>query len=173
MATTQTPAARPARQPDERKRTDIAFLLAQLGGYAAERFGERAAALDFTRPQAGLLRLIGREPGQSQQAVARRLGTPPSRLVALVDGLEQRGLIERRRNPGDRRNYALHLTAAGEQAMAALSQAAADHEEAISAPFTPAERAQLSKLLGKLAAAHGLVPGIHPGYRNLSANESR
>ena len=46
-----------------RKRTDIAFLLAQLGAYAAERFGERAAALDFTRPQAGLLRLIGREPG--------------------------------------------------------------------------------------------------------------
>ena len=156
-----------------RKRTDIAFLVAQLGAYAAERFGERAAALDFTRPQAGLLRLISREPGQSQQAVARRLGTPPSRLVALVDGLEQRGLIERRRNPGDRRNYALHPTAAGEQAMAALSQASLEHEQAISAPLTEAERAQLSKLLGKLAAAHGLVPGIHPGYRNLSEKESR
>jgi len=167
-------------QPEEtqleetgRKRTNIAFLVAQLGAYAAERFGERAAALDFTRPQAGLLRLISREPGQSQQAVARRLGTPPSRLVALVDGLEQRGLIERRRNPGDRRNYALHLTAAGEQAMAALSQATLEHEQAISAPLTQAERAQLSKLLGKLAAAHGLVPGIHPGYRNLSEKESR
>jgi len=34
-----------------RKRTNIAFLVAQLGAYAAERFGERAAALDFTRPQ--------------------------------------------------------------------------------------------------------------------------
>lgn len=156
-----------------RKRTDIAFLVAQLGAYAAERFGERAAALDFTRPQAGLLRLISREPGQSQQAVARRLGTPPSRLVALVDGLEQRGLIERRRNPGDRRNYALHLTAAGEQAMAALSQASLEHEQAISASLTEAERAQLSKLLSKLAAAHGLVPGVHPGYRSLSEKESR
>ena len=159
--------------PAGRKRTDIAFLVAQLGAYAAERFGERAAALDFTRPQAGLLRLISREPGLSQQAVARRLGTPPSRLVALVDGLEQRGLIERRRNPGDRRNYALHLTAAGEQAMAALSQVTLEHEQAITAPLTQAERAQLSKLLGKLAAAHGLVPGIHPGYRNLSEKESR
>jgi DNA-binding MarR family transcriptional regulator len=154
-----------------RERTGIAFLLAQLGSYAAERFGEQASALDFTRPQAGLLRLISREPGQSQQAVARRLGTPPSRLVALVDGLEQRGLIERRRNPGDRRNYALHLTTAGEQAMAALSQVALDHEEAISAPLTQAERAQLSKLLAKLADAHGLVPGVHPGYRNLAAAE--
>jgi DNA-binding MarR family transcriptional regulator len=195
VATTQTPAARPPgeepqaqpepAQPESaepgpagagltgRKRTDIAFLVAQLGAYAAERFGERAAALDFTRPQAGLLRLISRQPGLSQQAVARRLGTPPSRLVALVDGLEQRGLIERRRNPGDRRNYALHLTAAGERAMAALSQATLEHEQAISAPLTQAERAQLSKLLGKLAAAHGLVPGIHPGYRNLSDKESR
>ncbi len=106
-------------------------------------------------------------PGWSQQAVAHLLGTPPSPLVALVDGLEQRGLIERRRNPGDRRNYALHLTAAGEQAMTDLSQASLEHEQAISAPLTEAERAQLSKLLGKLAAAHGLVPGIHPGYRNL------
>ena len=198
VATTQTPGARSAEekaqvkqdQPEqdqpgqarsgqarsgqaERKRTDIAFLVAQLGAYAAERFGERAAALDFTRPQAGLLRLISREPGQSQQAVARRLGTPPSRLVALVDGLEQRGLIERRRNPGDRRNYALHLTAAGEQAMTDLSQVSLEHEQAIAAPLTPAERAQLSKLLGKLASAHGLVPGIHPGYRNLSEKESR
>ena len=166
VATTQTPASRPAR-----KQTDVAFLLAQLGAYAAERFGERVAALDFTRPQAGLLRLISREPGMSQQAVARRLGTPPSRLVALVDGLEQGGLIERRRNPGDRRNYALHLTAAGEQAMATLSQAAFEHEEAIGAPLTQAERAQLSKLLAKLSAAHGLVPGVHPGYRSLAATD--
>jgi DNA-binding MarR family transcriptional regulator len=168
VATTETPAGRKPG-PAGRKRTDIAFLLAQLGAYAAERFGERAAALDFTRPQAGLLRLISREPGLSQQAVARRLGTPPSRLVALVDGLEQRGLIERRRNPGDRRNYALHPTAAGEQAMAALGRASLEHEQAITAPLTPAERAQLSKLLGKLASAHGLVPGVHPGYRHLSA----
>ena len=93
--------------------------------------------LDFTRPQAGLLRLISREPGQSQQAVARRLGTPPFRLVALVDDLEQRGLIERRRNPGDRRNYALHLTATGEQAMTDLSQVSLEHEQAISRAARP------------------------------------
>ena len=169
----QPEQARSQSQEAGRKRTDVAFLLAQLGAYAAERFGERAAALDFTRPQAGLLRLISREPGQSQQAVARRLGTPPSRLVALVDGLEERGLIERRRNPGDRRNYALHLTAAGERAMADLSQAAMEHEHAVAAPLTQAERAQLSALLAKLAAAHGLVPGVHPGYRDLPEKKSR
>jgi DNA-binding MarR family transcriptional regulator len=167
VAPTDTPAARPPRQ-----RANIAFLAAQLGAYAAERFGERAAALGFTRPQAGLLRLISREPGQSQQAVARVLGTPPSRLVALVDDLEERGLVERRRNPDDRRNYELHLTASGHQAMKDLDQAAAEHEEAISAPLTPAERAELNSLLAKLAAGHGLVPGIHPGYRHLGGKET-
>ena len=65
VATTQaqTHEAQPEQaQPQEvqsqeagRKRTDVAFLLAQLGAYAAEGFGERAAALDFSRPQAGLL----------------------------------------------------------------------------------------------------------------------
>jgi DNA-binding MarR family transcriptional regulator len=166
-STDQAPA------PAPRKQTDVALLLAQLGAYAGGQFGERAAKLDFTRPQAGLLRLIGRNPGQSQQAIAGRLGMPPSRLVTLVDGLEERGLVERRRNPADRRNYALHLTGAGEQALAGLSAAALEHEAAICAPLTAAERTQLQQLLSKLAAGHGLTPGVHPGYRALGEGEPR
>jgi hypothetical protein len=66
----------------------------------------------------------------------------------------------------------VHLTAAGRQAMTDLDQAAAEHEEAIGAPLTPAERAELNGLLAKLAAGHGLVPGIHPGYRHLGGKET-
>ena len=151
------------------KRTDVAFLLAQVGAHAADLFQQRAAAIGFTRPQAGLLRLIGRQPGQSQQAVAQQLGTPPSRLVALVDGLEARGLVERRRNPDDRRNYALLLTDVGREAMRELGTVAAAHEADITAPLTEAERAELHALLAKLAEAYGLAPGVHPGYRQLRA----
>jgi DNA-binding MarR family transcriptional regulator len=146
----------------------VAFLLAQLGAHAAERFGERAAAVDFTRPQSGLLRLIGREPGQSQRAVAAQLGTPPSRLVALLDGLEARGLVERRRNPQDRRNHGLYLTGDGRAALARLSKVAAEHEAAITAPLSAAERTRLNALLVKLADGQGLTPGVHPGYRRLA-----
>jgi DNA-binding MarR family transcriptional regulator len=152
-----------------KKRTDVAFLLAQVGAYAAERFGERAHAADFTRPQAGLLRLIARQPGQSQQAVADQLGMPASRLVALVDGLQSRGLVERRRNEDDRRHHALYLTDAGQEAMDRLGEIAAQHESAITAPLSATERNQLGALLGKLAEAHGLRPGIHPGYRHVGA----
>ncbi|MHA6793852.1 MarR family winged helix-turn-helix transcriptional regulator [Pseudonocardia bannensis] len=80
-----------------------AFLLAQLGSYAAEGFGERIAELGLTPPQTGLRRAVAAQPGQSQQALAKLLGTPPNRLVTLVDGLDERGVLERRRNPDDRR----------------------------------------------------------------------
>lgn len=155
------------RRPPQGRGTGNAFLLAQLGAHAAERFAERIAALELTRPQTGLLRLIARQPGQSQQAIARQLGTPPSRLVALVDGLEVRELVERRRNPDDRRHYALHLTDAGQRAMRDIATVAEQHEDEICGPLTAAERAQLRDLLGRLAAEHGLAPGVHPGYRKL------
>lgn len=163
---TRTTARAAATEPAA-KDTGIAFLLAQLGAHASEMFRQRAQALELTRPQAGLLRLIDRQPGQSQQAIAAQLGTPPSRLVALVDGLQDRGLVERRRNPEDRRNYALHLTPAGQATMRQLERAYADHEADVIAPLTSTERRQLSSLLSKLASAHQLSPGIHPGYRTL------
>ncbi|HEY2552992.1 MAG TPA: MarR family transcriptional regulator [Streptosporangiaceae bacterium] len=162
--TTGAPAGKAAA-----KRTDIAFLLAQLGALAAGQFGERAAALGFSRPQAGLLRLIGREAGLSQQAIAARLGTPASRLVALVGDLEARGLVKRQRNQQDRRNYALHLTGKGQDALRSLDAAAAEHEQSIAGPLTAAERRQLCGLLTRLAAGHQLQPGIHPGFRHLPA----
>jgi DNA-binding MarR family transcriptional regulator len=94
---------------------------------------------------------------------------PASRLVALVDGLQDRGLVERRRNPDDRRHHALYLTDTGEGAMHALTEVSAAHEAAITAPLSAAERAELDVLLAKLAEAHGLRPGIHPGFRHVGA----
>lgn len=144
-----------------------AFLLTQLGTHAAGRFAERVAALDLTPPQSGLLRAVAAEPGRSQQALAAHMGTPPTRLVALVDGLEQRGLVERRRNPDDRRLYAVSLTAAGEALMTEVGRIASEHEDALLDALDADERAQLTRLLGRVAADQGLVDGVHPGYRTL------
>ncbi|GLZ54017.1 MarR family transcriptional regulator [Actinomycetospora sp. NBRC 106378] len=146
-----------------------AFLLTQLGTHAARRFGERVAAVDLTPPQAGLLRAVAREPGRSQQVLADRLGTPATRLVALVDALEQRGALERRRNPDDRRLYAVHLTEAGEDLVRDLGRLATEHEDALLATLDVDERRTLADLLGRVAAAEGLTPGVHPGYRDLSS----
>jgi DNA-binding MarR family transcriptional regulator len=144
-----------------------AFLLAQLGAYAASRFAERIAEIDLTPPQTGLLRAIAAQPGRSQQALATLLGTPPSRLVTLVDGLDERGFVERRRNPDDRRLHALHLTEEGEKLLRRIGALARTHDEAICGTLEPEERDTLRALLAKLAAEHGLTPGVHPGYRRL------
>ena len=143
-----------------------AFLLAQLGAHAAEQFARRVTELSLTPAQAGLLRLVARGPGQSQQAIARQLGTPPSRLVLLVDGLQERGLLERRRNPADRRHYALYLTEGGTRFMAELGRIGGAHEADLMTGLSEQEQGVLHDLLTRLAASQGLVAGVHPGYRS-------
>ncbi len=146
-------------------RGGIAFLLAQLGHHAAERFAERIAVLDLTPPQAGILRAIAAEPGRSQQALSVQLGLLPSRVVAFVDELEQRGCVERRRHPTDRRLHALHLTAAGQALMKEIGKVARQHDQEITAGLDDDDRATLLELLARLASEHELAPGVHPGYR--------
>jgi DNA-binding MarR family transcriptional regulator len=167
MATTgadDSPAGACAPQAPE---AGAAFLLTQLGAHAAARFTERIAELDLTPPQTGLLRAVAVAPGQSQQAMARHLSTPPSRLVALVDGLDERGLIERRRNPDDRRLHALHLTAAGFDLLRRIGEVGRAHEDEMCRSLRDEERTTLRALLGRIARDHGLTPGVHPGYRHL------
>ena len=144
-----------------------AFLLTQLGTHCAQAFARRIGELDLTPPQTGLLRAVAQAPGSSQQALAELLGTPATRLVALVDGLEERGLVERRRNPADRRLHAVHLTEAGTALLRDIGRVAREHDDAVLASLDPDERTRLHDLLAKLAADRGLTPGVHPGYRTL------
>lgn len=142
-----------------------AFLLAAVGALAAGRFAERIATLELSPPQTGLLRLVAASPGRSQQELADVLGTPPSRLVALVDGLADKGLLERRRNEHDRRLHALHLTAAGETMMGRIAEVSRTHNDKMCTALTDAERVVLRDLLVRIATEQGLTPGVHPGYR--------
>ena len=148
-----------------------AFGLAQLGGLAAQRFAERLAPTGLTPAHAGLLRAVATDEGRSQQAVASQLGLLPSRLVALVDELERDGLVERHRNPQDRRHYALHLTDAGHARMREIGRLAMEHGAALLAPLDDTERVTLGDLLARLATHHGLAPGVHPGYRTMGRSD--
>jgi DNA-binding MarR family transcriptional regulator len=151
----------------------VAFLLAQLGAHAATRFAARIDALDLTPPQAGLLRMIATTPGLSQQTYATRLGTPPSRFVTLVDDLQNRGLVERRRGEPDRRSYALHLTAEGQKLLRELGAIGRAHADDLCAALTAEERTTLRELLARIAQQQQLTAGVHPGYRYLPTRRDR
>jgi DNA-binding MarR family transcriptional regulator len=91
----------------------------------------------------------------------------PPRLVALIDELEDRGLVARDTDPDDRRNYAISLTDEGRRALAELGGVAREHELAITAALDDDERAQLLWLLRRLAEEQDLQPGVHPGFRRI------
>jgi DNA-binding MarR family transcriptional regulator len=151
----------------ERRPAGVAFLLAQLGAHAANRFAERVAAIGLTPAHAGILWKIGSDAGIGQQALAAHLHVMPSRIVVLIDELEDKGIVERRRSAEDRRNYNLVLTAKGRSALAELARIAAEHEEDVSRALDRKEKALLKALCQKVADQQGLTAGVHPGYRHL------
>jgi len=144
-----------------------AFLLAQLGAHAATMFGERLAALELTPPDAGILRLLRVAAGISQQELSAKLQIHPSRLVAILDSLEKRKLVERQPNPNDRRLYSLHLTKNGGEILEKIGRVAREHQDALLAALNVDERQQLTGLLHRIADQQGLARGVHPGYRRL------
>lgn len=149
------------------KQTSIAFLLAQVGAGAARQFAKALEPLSFSPSDAGILRLLVRSPGISQQELAKRLDMHASRLVGVIDALEKRGLVAREPNPEDRRVYSLHLTAAGQEALSAIGTVARAHSENICAGLSEEEQLQLGAALEKIASQLGLRAGVHPGYRDL------
>ena len=144
-------------------RGGLAFLLVQLGMHGARRFGERLAPLGLEQRHAGMLVRLAANQGQSQQVIAGLIGTNATRMVFLVDELEKLGLVERRRNPADRRSHALYLTSKGAAMVEQVRAIAAEHEAELSRGLDEADRRQLLGLLRRMAAEQGLHPAGMPG----------
>ncbi|MGA8940580.1 MAG: MarR family transcriptional regulator [Acidobacteriaceae bacterium] len=144
-----------------------AFLLAQLGAHAASQFAERLSVMDLTPADAGILRMLRVAAGLSQQELAGRLKIHPSRLVAILDRLEKRGLVERRANVEDRRLYSLHLTKGGDETLVGIGRIAREHQEALLGALDGEERGRLRELLKRIADEQGLARGVHPGYQKM------
>jgi DNA-binding MarR family transcriptional regulator len=109
------------------------------------------AELDLTQKQCATLQLIGANPGVSQVDLAATLGTDRATMMAVVDRLEQRGFVVRRRSRVDRRRQELNLTDVGEQMLVRAREAIARHEKTFTSRFTAAE---LKALMAALARIH-------------------
>ncbi|HZB47867.1 MAG TPA: MarR family winged helix-turn-helix transcriptional regulator [Mycobacteriales bacterium] len=140
--------------------TTLATLTSRLANLTRRAMGERMArerwAIDagFRPGCVGVLQVVAAGEPVSQREVSDRLLLDPSDVVSLVDILERAGLIDRRRDPADRRRYGLEVTEAGRKAAARLQQVTREAQEAVLAPLDDGERAALASLLGRIVAHH-------------------
>ena len=153
----------PAAPQGPRGHDGFAYLLVQLGIRAARLFADRLGPLDLEPRQAGMLLRLAANEGRSQQAIGALIGLNSTRMVFLVDDLEQRGLVERRRSNVDRRSYALYLTEAGWAKLRQVREVSRQHQAQLGSSLSPAERAQLAGLLRRLAAEQGITEQSLPG----------
>lgn len=121
--------------------------LAQLAVF--RDFERSAGGLGVSPGRFGLLALVEANPGVSQSRLAHAVGLDRSTMVAVLDQLEDRGLIERRAGP-DRRTNGLWLTREGKRLVAQLKRRITEHEARIAARLSAKERAALLGLLRRL-----------------------
>ena len=121
--------------------------LAQLAVF--NDFQATARDLGVSPGRFGMLVLVEANPGVTQTRLARAVGLDRSTMVAVLDQLEGRGLLERRRGE-DRRTNGLWITRAGRAVLARMKGRVVAHEARIAARLSATERETLRSLLGRL-----------------------
>jgi DNA-binding MarR family transcriptional regulator len=126
-------------------------------GHAIRRaFDRKAATLGVTRAQWRVLSRLSRYPGLRQVELADHLDVEPITLCRIVDRLEDAGLVERQRDPLDRRAWRVLLTDKAQPIVGKLRHLAAELAEQVFAGISPAEieamRSVLSRARGNVAA---------------------
>jgi DNA-binding MarR family transcriptional regulator len=100
----------------------------------------------------GVLNLLAERP-ISQQELGEQLGIDRTTVVELIDDLERKGVVVRKRNSADRRSYALSLTARGRTVQKRAAKVFDDAADEFFNPLKPAERQALAGMLRKLIAS--------------------
>jgi DNA-binding MarR family transcriptional regulator len=143
--------------------------LAPLVGYHLRR-SSSAFFVDFTAAMEGtglrqvtfaILAVVAANPGTNQGTIGRLLSIKRANMVALINELVDKGLLDREVDRRDRRAFLLSLTPAGQAALADAGRRIDVHEQRMLADFSPGERAILLELLtriGRRAATSGADP---------------
>lgn len=128
----------------------ISFLLAKVADYSRGEFEQALAPLGLKPRHYGVLTVLATERPSTQQSLGARLRLDRTTMVAVVDELERLGLVERRRNPKDRRAYDLTITNAGRELLPRLEALGEAAEDTVLAPLDAEQRQHLHDLLTHL-----------------------
>jgi MarR family transcriptional regulator, lower aerobic nicotinate degradation pathway regulator len=127
------------------------FLLARTGMTIKARAHEEFERAGFAMYQYSVLALLAEGDRPAQALIASALGLDRSQLVGVLDGLEERGLIERRRDPDDRRRHMVSLTAEGRRQLVRLRAIVQRLEDEFLEPLDDDARTLLRQMLTRVA----------------------
>jgi MarR family transcriptional regulator, lower aerobic nicotinate degradation pathway regulator len=134
------------------------WLLSQTSIHGHRLLSEGLAAADSIGYHYRLLAALTEFGPASQAALGRRSAMDRSDVVAALNDLAERGLVERSPDPSDRRRNIITITPAGTERLRLLDTVVADVEDQLLAPLSPAERQQLTRLLTRILDHHTTRP---------------
>jgi DNA-binding MarR family transcriptional regulator len=137
--------------PPKELLSSSSYLLKKVGHAVKERLVDGFGEIGLSGYDHAILALLHEEPRETQATIADALGFDRSHLVGVLDELEERGLVVRRRDPSDRRRHLVTLTPAGEEALMRARAVVKRVDDEFFKPLDAAERKTLTSLLARLA----------------------
>src|SRR2546421_12589968 len=154
VTTPQPAPSFPAPQFPEELIASTSFLLKRLGFAAKEQSMAAYEETGLHPYHHAILLVLDEGSRETQGSIADALGYDRGQLVGLLDELEERGLVERRRDPNDRRRHLVRLTGDGKKMLRRLRALSVEIEDDFLSPLSEKERASLHGHLLRLAEKH-------------------
>jgi DNA-binding MarR family transcriptional regulator len=135
-------------------RARVPFLLYRAAQASHTLANQMLAEIGLSARQVGILTLISEREPMTQTALGAELEVDRTTMVELLDRLEEQGLVERRRDPTDRRAFRIHPTDAGLAAKAEAITILDQQQALFLAPLSNSDRRVLVEILNRLYAHH-------------------
>ena len=145
---------RTTRRPER-----IGQLLTVAAAAAQSLARERLRPLGLTPRGWAVLSALAEGGPRPQIGLATATGTDRTVMTYLLDDLEGQGLIERARDPSDRRSHQIHLTRRGEETHRKVASGLAAQADTLLKPLSASERQQLTDLLARVADGWAIREG--------------
>ena len=142
------------RAGPDRLRSLPTRLLSLAAMHSDRLVNEGLAGADARKWHYAVLATLEESGPASQAELSRRTGVYRSDLVAVINELTDRGLVERAPDPADRRRNVITMTERGRARFARLDELLTELEDEVLAPLSRAERDQLAELLARLVDHH-------------------